>query len=637
MLSSSSSSILYTGGLPIIKRRSISPSVFKEDHQCVLPDQLPSLIDKCKSLTQLLQIHASLIRRGLDHHNQLLTFKLLRSYSSLGRLHYSISLFDQTQNPDVFFYTAIIHAHSLNNLHSQAFNFYVRMLRDGIEPTEYTFSSVLKSCPFRAGKEIHAQAIKFGVVSKSSNMYVVTALVNVYGKGGDLESARQLFDKMPDRSLVSLAAMISIYAKHGDVDLAWKLFDEMPEKDVVCWNVMIDGYAQHGRPNEALELFRKMLMDQMRPNEVTIVAVLSACGQLGALESGKWIHSYIMNNKVHLNLQVGTALVDMYSKCGSLEDATIVFDTIDNKDVVAWNSMILGFAMHGFLKDVFRMFVDMTRIGIRPTDITFIGILNACAHSGAVSDGWKFFRMMKDKYKIEPKIEHYGCMVNLLGRAGHLDEAFELVKGMDIEPDLVLWGTLLNACRIHHKIGLAEEILKNLGNSSSGSYIMMSNMYASSGNWDEVARTRAAMKGNGIVKEPGCTSIEVGNKVHEFVASDTRHPKRKEIYEMIEEMNGWLKGFDEYSPKTEIVLHNIDETEKRRSLEVHSEKLAIAFGLISTERGTTIKIFKNLRVCSDCHDVTKILSKITGREIIVRDRSRFHRFENGLCSCGDYW
>lgn len=250
-----------------------------------------------------------------------------------------------------------------------------------------------------------------------------------------------------------------------------------------------------------------------------------------------------------------------------------------------------------------------------------------------------FFNSMKYEYGIEPKVEHYGCMVNLLGRAGHLEEAYQLVKNMKIEPDPVLWGTLLGACRLHRNVALGEEIAEFLMSrniASSGTYILLSNIYASAGNWDGVAKARTWMKESGVHKEPGCSSIEVHNKVHEFLAGDLRHPKSKEIYKMLEEINGWLKG-QGYTPRTDTVLHDIGEKQKEKSLEVHSEKLALAFGLISTEPGTAIKIVKNLRVCLDCHAVTKLISKITGRKIVMRDRNRFHHFVNGSCSCGDYW
>lgn len=537
----------------------------------------------------------------------------------------------------MFNWTAIIHSHALSGLHGLAMVYFVDMLYSGIEPNAFTFSAALKSSPIRSGKSLHSLAFKLGFYS---DLYVETGLLDVYARGGDVASAQKLFDEMAHRSLVSLTSMITCYAKHGDLGNAKLLFDEMPEKDVVCWNVMISGYAQNGYPNEALRMFRSMLSDaKLRPNEVTLLAVVSACGQIGALETGQWLHSFIENNGIHINLHLGTALIDMYSKCGSLEDARLVFERMTDKDIVAWNSMISGYAMHGFSSHALETFDEMRRLGMKPNDVTFIGILNACSHTGMVQEGWNLFDMMKDKYGIEPKVEHYGCLVNLLGRAGQLEEAFNVVRGMRIEPDVVIWSSLLGACRLHNDLALGEEIAELLleqNQMSSGMYALLSNIYASSGNWVEVARIRGMMKTNGVVKEKGCSSIELDNTVHEFLAGDMKHPKCREIYSKLEEINGWLRT-EGYIPMTDKVLHDLGDVEKGRSLEVHSERLAIAFGLISSQPGTTIRVVKNLRVCSDCHEVSKVISRITGRKIIMRDRNRFHHFVDGSCSCGDFW
>ncbi|XP_077215433.1 tetratricopeptide repeat (TPR)-like superfamily protein [Tasmannia lanceolata] len=599
-------------------------------------EQASLLIDKCQTIHHLLQTHAYLLRHGF-HHHPILTFKLQRSYSSFSRLHLARTLFDQTPNPNIFSYTSIIHSYTINSLPNQAILLYHQMLENGVQPNAFTFSSLSKNCSLQLAKALHSQSLK---LSLDSDAYVRTALLDAYARGGDVNSAHQLFDTMPLRNLVSSTAMITCYAKGGDLSKSQKLFDAMEERDVVCWNVMIDGYTQHGLPDQSLALFREMLSAKdVRPNEVTVLSVLSACGQLGSLESGKWLHSYIEANKIKFSVRVGTALIDMYCKCGSLDDACSVFDKIVDKDVVAWNSMIVGYAIHGLSQEALQLFSRMRGWSFQPTDITFIGVLNACSHAGLVEEGRGFFRLMKDEFGIEPKIEHYGCMVDLLGRAGLLEEAYELVKNMEIEPDPVLWGSLLGACRLHKNIALGEniaEFLVDKGLANSGTYILLSNIYAAAGKWEEVARVRTMMKDSGIRKEPGCSLIEVSNKTHEFVAGDLKHPESKEIYDMLEELNGLLKA-QGYSPKTEIVLHDIKEIEKERVLEVHSEKLAIAFGLISTRPGTTIRIVKNLRVCSDCHAVTKLISKITGRKIILRDRSRFHHFVDGSCSCRDYW
>ncbi|PWA55478.1 tetratricopeptide repeat (TPR)-like superfamily protein [Artemisia annua] len=514
---------------------------------------------------------------------------------------------------------------------------YAQMLMDDVGPTEYTFSAVLKGCGVVYGRMVHGHVVKFGF---GGNLHVRSGLVDVYGRGGEVANARKVFDELPEKSLVLWTGMVMGYVKCGEVGMARALFDEMVERDVVCWNVMIGGYAKYGKAMEALSLFRCMLGEKMsRPDEVTLLMVLSACGQVGVLESGRWVHSYMQNSGMQMNVHLGTALIDMYGKCGSLEDARVVFDKLKNKDVIAYNSMITCYAMHGHCQEALQLFSDMCRMHTRPTDISFIGILSACAHSGLVSIGKGIFLSMKRKYMIEPTIEHYGCMVNLLGRAGYLEEAYGLIKNMKVNPDPVIWGTLLDSCTLHKNVHLAEEIVKflvdnNLAN--SGTYILLSNLYAATSNWDGVARMRTMMKDHGVHKETGCSSIEVHNKVHEFVAGDMKHPNSDKIYMMLDEVNGWLKD-NGYSPQTDIVLHDFGNKERARSLEVHSEKLAVAFGLISTEAGSSIKIVKNLRICLDCHEVMKLISKITRRRIVVRDRNRFHHFADGLCSCGDYW
>lgn len=366
--------------------------------------------------------------------------------------------------------------------------------------------------------------------------------------------ARLLFDTMSEKSLISLTTMMTGLAKHGDVDGARALFDEIRERDVVCWNVIIDGYVQHGRPSEALVLFRHLLSTNICPDGVTLVAVFSACGQLGALESGRWVHASMKSTRIRMNVHVGAALVDMYSKCGSLEDARLIFDEIKSKDVVVWNAMISGYAMNGLSEEALQLFSDMSRLNVPPTEITFIGILSVCAHAGLVYAGSKIFRSMREKYGIEPKIEHYGCMVDLLGRVGQLNEAFQLVKAMNMNPDHIICRTLLNACRLHGNNDLGGEIVKfyvDQDLASSGACVLLSNIYAKASNWNGVERARTMMKDAGIQKEPGCSSIEVNNTVNEFLAGDTKHPKRKEIYTMLQELNRCLQDYDNSPQQTQ--------------------------------------------------------------------------------------
>ncbi|KAF0926871.1 hypothetical protein E2562_027727 [Oryza meyeriana var. granulata] len=606
-------------------------------HGAVTADHVAGLLTGCASLRRARELHAAAVRGGVDG-DRAVGFRLQRAYAASGRLDLAVMLLRRTQDPTTVFYTSAIHAHSSRGLHLAALALLSEMLSKGLLPTSHTLSASLPACHGLAlGRALHAYAFKLALAGDS---YVATALLGMYARGGDAEAARALFDEMPDPHVVSVTAMLTCYAKMGALDDARELFDGMPHKDFICWNAMIDGYTQHGRPNEALRLFRWMLRSGVDPDEVTFVLALSAVAQLGTAESGKWLHSYVKNSRrVRLNVRVGTALIDMYCKCGSLEDAVSVFDSINDKDIVVWNAMINGYAMHGHSRKALEMFSQLRAQSLWPTDITFIGLLNACSHSGLIDEGRKFFKSMEKEYGIAPKIEHYGCMVDLLGRAGLIEDAFHLVQSMTITPDTVMWVSLLAACRLHKNMALGQQIADYLvarGLANSGMYILLSNIYAAVGNWEEVARVRSMMKASGIQKEPGCSAIEIGRKVYEFVAGDMSHPRADEIYAMLEKMNGLVKQHG-HVPQTELVLHDLDEATKEKALAVHSEKLAVAFGLISTAPGETIKIVKNLRACSDCHAVLKLISKITGRKIVFRDRNRFHHFVDGSCTCGDYW
>ncbi|KAK9130747.1 hypothetical protein Sjap_011234 [Stephania japonica] len=703
-----------------------------------------SLLSKCKSIETLKQIQSQFIKSGL-HNTQFALSKLIEfcAVSPCGDLSYALSLFETIDAPNLFVWNTIIRGCSTSVL---ALEYYVRMLFAGVEPNSYTFPFVLKACaqiPAAAaqeGKQIHGHVLKLDL---DGDAFVHTSLINMYARNGELKDARLVFDKSPLRDAVSYTAMITGYASAGYFDDARKLFDEMPNRDVVSWNAIIAGYAQSGKCDEALHFFREMRRAGARPNESTMVSVLSACAQsasielgswvrswiedhglgsnvrlvnalidmyskcgdlqtaralfdemgekdrvswnvmiggytyssryrealdlfkqmqlskeepnevtflnilpacayLGALDIGIWIHAYIHRN---LNLHstnstaLSTSLIDMYAKCGNLEAAKHVFDAINPKSVASWNAMISGFAMHGHGDISVELFSRMVSEGFKPDDITFVGVLSACSHSGLIELGRQYFDSMVQDYKISPKLEHYGCMIDLLGRVGLLGEAKALIDNMEIPPDGAIWGSLLGACRFHGDVELAEIAAKHLFEfepEDPGGYVLLSNIYAQAGKWEDVARIRTTLNDRGMKKVPGCTSIEVDGVVHEFLVNDRVHPRSKDIQKMLGEIDRLLE-LAGYVPDTSEVLYDIDEKLKGGALCYHSERLAIAFGLISTRPGTTIRITKNLRVCGNCHSATKLVSKIFNREIIARDRSRFHHFKNGSCSCFDYW
>lgn len=602
-------------------------------------NQLIPLLQSCKSIGQIPQLHALVIKAGQDR-NPLVLFKMLRLCSKLSSMDYALQVFETILNPDVYHFTALLEGHVALASPRSAIELYFRMVGEQIRPDAVVIAHVLKACASVSalpdGRQVHCQVLKLDLGRERP---IKMRLMELYARCALFEDAKLVFGEMPERDAVAATILVSSLSDHGLLEEARAVFDSVLDKDTVCWTAMIDGYVWNGLANAALDLFREMQRECVRPNEFTVVCILSACSQLGALELGRWVHSYVGKNNVRLNTFVGSALVDMYAKCGSLEEALVVFDEMEEKDVVTYNSMIAGLAMHGRSNEAVKVYEQMVRDGVRPTQLTFVGVLNACSHSGLVDVGFEVFESMAKDYELEPQIEHYGCVVDLLARVGRLEEAYEFAKGMRVEPDHVIWSALLSACKIHGHLSLGEKVAQILIDSEaadSGTFVLLSNVYSSFGKWKEAARIRANMRGKGILKEPGCSSIEVDNEIHEFLLGDIRHPRRKEIYMKLEDLNGVLRQ-EGFVPAKDVVLQDIEEEEKEWALAIHSERLAICFGLIATEPGTTLRIVKNLRVCSDCHSMIKIIAKVTGRRIVVRDRNRFHHFEDGSCSCGDYW
>ncbi|GMN50185.1 hypothetical protein TIFTF001_019345 [Ficus carica] len=599
-----------------------------------------SLLQKCKNISHVQSTHAKIIRNGQEQ-DPFIVFELLRLCSKLNSIDYASKVFHRIRTPNVFLYTALVDGFVLSGSHFDGIRLYYRMIADSIVPDNYAITSVLKACGFqlalKPGREVHGQVIKLGLCSNRS---VKMKLMELYGKCGELEDARRMFDEMPEHDVVASTVMIASYLHHRFVGEARSVFDRVQTKDTVCWTAMIDGLVKNGEMNWALEVFREMQVENVKPNEATIVCVLSACSHLGALELGRWVHSYMGKYEIKLNHIVGGALIHMYARCGDIDKAEKVFDEMMERDISTYNVIISALGMHGKSIEAIEMFRAMIKQGLRPNSITFVGVLNACSHRGLVELGFEMFHSMVRDYNIEPQVEHYGCMVDLLGRVGRLEEAFSFIKRMKTAPDHIMLGALLSACKIHGNLELGEQIARSLldcGKADSGTYVLLSNVYASSGRWKEAAKVRAEMKEGGIQKEPGCSLIEVNNEIHEFLLGDIRHPHKEEIYKKLKELEKRLKLKEGYSPKTEVALHDVEDRQKEWALSIHSERLAICYGLISTKPYTTLRVVKNLRVCNDCHSMIKLIAKISKRKIVVRDRNRFHHFENGVCSCGDYW
>ncbi|CAN6457797.1 unnamed protein product [Victoria cruziana] len=602
----------------------------------------PVIVQKCGSMKQLKQIHALFITAGLLDSNVFLLGRLFAFCAdpNSGDLDYAHLLFTRIRNPNIFFFNTIIRRYSTSPTPTRSLQFYTCILRSRLAPDLYTFPFVLKACTqlsdIRQGETIHGQAIKFGFCSY---VYVGNALIHMYGFCGHVETARQLFDEISEQDVVSWNSMVSVYAKLGDAREARALFDAMPERNVVSWSAMIACYVQQGSSKDALNMFSQMQADKVMPHESTLASVLSACAHLGALEQGKWVHAFVRSNGLKLSIILGTALIDMYSKCGCVDLALKIFHEMHEKNLLAWTTMIKGLAMHGHGHKALELFTDMLGLGIKPDDIAFIGVLCACTHAGLVDEGRQYFEKMSRVHNVSPKVEHYGCMVDLLSRVGQLDEARKLVETMPMRPDSLIWGALLAGCKFYGNVELAEYVAKHLIRlepENSGVYVLLANIYAASGRHGDARRLRAKMKTEGLVKTPGSSIIEINGTIHQFLVGDTSHPQITKIQEMWEEIERLIK-LEGYVPDRTQVLFDIDEEDKEEALSQHSEKLAIAFGLLNTSYDTVIRIVKNLRVCKDCHDVSKFISKVYKREIVVRDRTRFHRFKGGTCTCNDYW
>ncbi|XP_071689779.1 putative pentatricopeptide repeat-containing protein At3g11460, mitochondrial [Rutidosis leptorrhynchoides] len=417
--------------------------------------------------------------------------------------------------------------------------------------------------------------------------------------------------------------LLTMYVKCGSKELARKFFDGMVVKELGTWNAIISGYAQNGYATEVLELYKELESSGLDPNPITLVGVLSSCAHLGAQKVGVEIEKKIQNSSFKDNVFVNNALINMYARCGNLLKAKEIFDNLLDKNLVSWTAIIGGYGMHGLGETAVHLFNEMIRCNIRPDGTVFVSVLSACSHAGLTDIGLDYFDSMKMKYGLKPGPEHYSCVVDLLGRAGRLNEAQNLIKTMPMEPDGAVWGALLGACKIHKNVDLAEvafDRVIQLEPTNIGYYVLLSNLYTEVNNKEGILRVRVMMKNTGLRKDPGYSYVEHKGKTHLFVAGDHNHLQTDEIYTMLNRLDD---------------LVNVNSSSSFGL--VHSERLAIAFALLNTDVGQDILVIKNLRVCGDCHVFIKLVSKVVDRRFIVRDPTRFHHFKDGACSCNDYW
>ncbi|XP_015884423.3 pentatricopeptide repeat-containing protein At1g06143 [Ziziphus jujuba] len=531
---------------------------------------------KCSSVTELERLCASLIKTNANQDSFLMN-QFISACSTFSRIDYAVLAFTQMENPNVFVYNARIRCFVHCGYPIEALETYVDMLKVKVFPTSYTFSSVIKACTSLSslgfGEAVHGHIWKYGL---DSHVFVQTALINFYSNLCRIGESRRVFDEMPERDAFAMTTMISAHVRVGDMSCARILFEEMPERNIATWNTMLDGYSRLGNVEsaellftqmptrdiiswttmitcysqnkkfrEALAVFQEMTMNGINPDEVTMTTVISACAHLGALDLGKEIHIFVMQNGFDLDVYIGSALVDMYAKCGSLDTSLLVFFKLQNKNLFCWNSIIEGLAVHGYADEALMMFSKMDEEKIKPNGVTFISVLSACTHAGLVEEGRRRFTSMTSKYSISPEVEHYGCMVDLLSKAGLLEDALELIRNMKLKPNSVIWGALLGGCKIYRNVEIARVAVNELIElepNNSGYYNLFVNMYAEVNRWGEVAKIRATMKELGVEKKcPGSSWIEMGRTVHQFAASDKAHRASGEIYLLLAELDGQLK------------------------------------------------------------------------------------------------
>ncbi|KAI5352949.1 PREDICTED: pentatricopeptide [Prunus dulcis] len=565
---------------------------------------LVDMYSKAGLILDAKRVFNSMPERNVVMYNTLIT-GLLRC----GLIEDSECLFSKMPEKDSISWTTMITGLTQNGSGSKALDKFREMILEGLSMDQYTFGSVLTACgglfALEEGKQVHAYIIRTELID---NIFVGSALVDMYCKCRSIKAAEGVFKRMSC-------------------------------KNVVSWTAMLVGYGQNGYSEEAVRVFCDMQRKGVEPDDFTLGSVISSCANLASLEEGAQFHGQALASGLISFITVSNALVTLYGKCGSIEDSHRLFNEMNIRDEVSWTALVSGYAQFGKAYETIDLFERMLAHGLKPDGVTFIGVLSACSRAGLVDKGHQYFESMVKEHGITPIMDHYTCIIDLLSRAGRLEEAKRFINEMPFHPDAIGWATLLSSCRLHCNIEIgkwAAESLLELEPQNPASYILLSSIYAAKGKWNEVANLRRGMRDKGVRKEPGCSWIKYKSRVHIFSADDQSSPFSDQIYAKLEKLN--CKMIEEgYEPDMSSVLHDVEESEKKKMLNYHSEKLAIAFGLIFLPAGVPIRVVKNLRVCGDCHNATKYISKITKREILVRDAVRYHLFKDGTCSCGDFW
>ncbi|XP_024515350.1 pentatricopeptide repeat-containing protein ELI1, chloroplastic [Selaginella moellendorffii] len=568
---------------------------------------LMSAYDQPSQLKSARYIHDCILRTGFDQ-DVVVGTTLVNMYAKCSGLHDANAAFVKLQEPNVITWNVLISAYVQHCCFKEAMGLFRRMLLLGLEMDEVTFINILGACcvpvALEDGRAIHACVREHPLASNHAPLENV--ILNMYGKCGCLQDAEAMFKSMS-------------------------------QPDVIAWNTMIAAYSQHGHTSEALRFYELMQEEGVVPDDYTYVSVIDACATLGDMEVGKQVHRRLGDRAFQVT-ELANSLVNMYGKCGILDVARSIFDKTA-KGSVTWNAMIGAYAQHSHEQQAFELFLLMRLDGEEPSYITFMSVLSACANAGLPEEAHSYFVCMQQDHGVRPGGGHYGCMVESLGKAGRLSDAEALIQGMPFEPDVLTWTSFLANCRSHGDMKRGKFAAKGairIDPEASTGYVALARIHADAGDFQEASRIRKLMLDRGIRKNAGRSIIKLGTSVYEFTAGDQSNPRSKEIFDELKRLDKEMKRAG-YDPDMTHVAHDVEAGQKEPLLFAHSERLAIAFGIISTSQGTPLRIMKNLRVCGDCHAMTKLTSKITRREIIVRDSNRFHHFKNGSCSCKDFW
>ncbi|KAL6504037.1 hypothetical protein OROGR_025960 [Orobanche gracilis] len=535
---------------------------------------------------------------------------LLDFYSKHDYVEDMRKLFDEMPELDGVSYNIIITSYAWNGQPEESLSLFKELRLSNFNRRNFPFATMLSISAntqyIEMGRQLHAQAT---LTNADLDIQVANALVDMYAKCGRFREAAIIFKNLPDKCSVP-------------------------------WTAMISAYVQRGHNDEALNLFNEMRRDNICGDQATFASTVKASANLALVSVGKQLHSCVISSGFTSNLFCGSALLDMYAKCGSLKDAIKVFEEMPERNTISWNAMISGYAQNGDSEATLNSFQEMINSGFIPDHVSFLGILSACSHTGRVEEALQYFNTMTQTYKLAPRKEHYASLIDVLCRRGHFSQAEELLAEMPFKPDEIIWSSVLNSCRIHKNQEFAKKAAHELFNldvlRDAAAYVTMSNIHAEAGDWEDMAKVKKSMRERGVRKVPAYSWVEIDREVHVFSANDRTHPLNEEIRKKI---NDLMERMQEggYKPDVRCALQKVDDKLKAESLKYHSERLAIAFALIRTREGLPILVMKNLRACVDCHAAIKLISKIVGREITVRDSSRFHHFRDGVCSCGDYW